>query len=64
MQQLGDDQIRDLVVDRRAEEDDALVEQPAVDVELALAACGLLDHHRDQLHVHALTLVGDGRGSL
>ena len=33
VQQLGDDQVGDLVVDRRAEEDDPLVEQPRVDVE-------------------------------
>ena len=46
MQQLGDDQVRDLIVDRRAEEDDPLVEQTAVDVERALPARGLLDDHR------------------
>ena len=33
VEQLGDDQVRDLVVDRRAEEDDPLVEQARVDVE-------------------------------
>ena len=47
MQQLGDDQVRDLVVDRSAEEHDAFCEQARVDVERALAARGLLDHHRD-----------------
>ena len=50
VQQLGDDEVGDLVVDRRAEEDDALVEQPRVDVVLALAARGALDDHRDQRH--------------
>ena len=35
-------------VDRRAEEDDPLVQQARVDVERALAARRLLDHHRDQ----------------
>jgi hypothetical protein len=50
VQELGDDQVRDLVVDRAAEEDDALVEQPRVDVELALAARRALDDHRDQGH--------------
>ncbi len=54
MQELGDDQVRDLVVDRRAEEDDALGEQARVDVERALAARGLLDDHRDQ-RAHRLT---------
>jgi hypothetical protein len=48
MEELGDDEVRDLIVDRRAEEDDSLVEQTRVDVERALAARGLLDHHRNQ----------------
>ena len=51
VQQLRDDEVRDLVVDRLAEEDDALVEQAAVDVERALAASVLLDDHRDEGHV-------------
>jgi hypothetical protein len=38
VQELGDDEVRDRVVDRRAEEDDPLVEQAREDVELALAA--------------------------
>ena len=50
MQQLSDDEIGDLIVDRSAEEDDALVEQSRVDVELALASRGALDDHRDQWH--------------
>ncbi len=50
MQQLRDDQIGDDVVDRVAKEDDPLVEEPAVDVELALAAGGALDDHRDEWH--------------
>ena len=48
MKQLGDDQVGDLVVHGRAQEDDALVEQPAVDVERPLAARGLLYDHRNQ----------------
>ena len=48
MQQLGDDQVGDLVVDGRAEEDDSLVQQTAVDVERALASRGLLNHHWDK----------------
>ena len=50
VQQLRHHQVRDLIVDRRAQEDDPLVEQPRVDVELALAARGSLDDHRDQRH--------------
>ena len=48
VEQLGDDEVRDLRVDLRAEEDDALVQQARVDVERALATRGLLDHHGDQ----------------
>jgi hypothetical protein len=48
VQELGDDEVRDLVVHGRAEEDDPLVEQTAVDVERALAARRLLDDHGDQ----------------
>src|SRR5207247_5469796 len=47
MEQLGDRQVGDLVVDRGAEEDDPLVEEARVDVEGALAVHGLLDHHRN-----------------
>src|SRR5205085_4620510 len=55
MKQLRHDQVGDLVVHRRAEKDDALVEQPAVDVERALPAGGLLDDHRYQW-AHGLAL--------
>src|SRR4029077_10528092 len=48
---LRNDQIRDLVVDRRAEEDDSLAEQAGVDVEAPLAAGTLLDNHRDHRHL-------------
>jgi hypothetical protein len=48
MEQFGDGQVRDLIVDRRAEEDDPLVEETRVDVEGALTVRGLLDHHRNQ----------------
>src|SRR5690348_15303478 len=48
VQKLRHDQVRDLVVDRGPQEDDALVEQPAVDVECSLSARGLLDNHRYQ----------------
>jgi hypothetical protein len=48
MHQLGDRQVRELVIDRAAEEDDPLIEQARVDVERTLAVRGLLDHHRNQ----------------
>jgi hypothetical protein len=52
MKQLGDHEVGDLVVNRGSQEDDSLVEQPAVDVELALPARGPFDHHRDQRHAY------------
>ena len=48
VQQLGDDQVGDVVVDGRAEEDDAIDEQPRVDVERSLASVGGLDDGWDQ----------------
>ena len=50
VQQLGDDEVRDLVVDRGADEDDALAQQAGVDVERALAARVLLDDDGDERH--------------
>jgi hypothetical protein len=50
VQQLRDHEVGHLVVDRRADEDDALVEQARVDVEGALAARVLLDDHRNHRH--------------
>jgi hypothetical protein len=38
VEELGDDEVGDLVVDRGAEEDDALAEEARVDVERALPA--------------------------
>ena len=52
--QLGTDQAGDLVVDRRLQEDDVLLQQPAVQVVGPLAAAGLLDDVGDEvvLRVH------------
>jgi hypothetical protein len=50
VQQLGDDEVRDLVVDRLADEHDPLAEEPRVDVVRALAAGGLLDDDGDEGH--------------
>src|SRR6058998_1429764 len=58
MDQLSDDQIRNLVVDRRAEENDAFVEEARVDVERTLAARRLLDNHRNQGTHRASSLLG------
>jgi hypothetical protein len=48
--ELGHDQVGDLLVDLATEEDDAVIEQARVDVERALSASGLLDDHRNQCH--------------
>src|SRR5438874_7551034 len=56
VEELRDDQVGDLVVDGCSEEADALVQQARIDVERALAARGLLDHHRDQ-RAHAGSLL-------
>jgi hypothetical protein len=45
MHQLRDDQVGDLLVHLSTEEHHAIVEQPRVDVERALAARGLLYDH-------------------
>src|SRR5690606_41140105 len=47
-QQLGDDQRGHLVLDFAGHEHDPLAQQPAEDVEAALATAGALDHHRYQ----------------
>src|SRR5438876_348120 len=44
---LGDDEVRHIVVDRRAKEDDPLLQHPRVDVAEALSAGGLLDDTGD-----------------
>src|SRR5919198_6002186 len=49
MEELGHDQVRHLVVDGRAEEHDAFLQQARVDVEGPLAAVRLLDDDWDQV---------------
>ena len=51
VEQLGDDQVGEVLGHLLAEEDDPLRQQAAVDVEGALAASGLFDDHRDQWHM-------------
>ena len=45
-QHLRDDHIRDVVVDRRAQKNDVVSQQTAVDVVGAFAPARLLNHHR------------------
>ena len=47
-QHLGDDQVRDVVVDRRAQENNVFLEKARINVESALAARSLFDHHGHQ----------------
>src|SRR6185503_9715675 len=47
-QQLGADQAGHAVVDGPDDEDDPLLQEARIDVIGALAAVGLLDHHRHQ----------------
>ena len=60
VEDLGHDQVGDLVVDLLAEEHDALLEQQRVDVEGAVAAAGLVDDGRDEglVEVHVGLLDG------
>src|SRR2546429_9886933 len=53
---MSDDEVGDLDNNRGPEKDDALVDQPAVDVEGALASRSLLDDHGDKW-AHSLALV-------
>ena len=53
-QELGDDTIRDFVVDTRSEKDDPVLEQPAVDVIRPFFAAALLDDVRHGGHRHGL----------
>ena len=53
-QELCRDQVRDLILDLLAEENDPLAQQTRVDVERALEASVLLHHHRYERHVTLL----------
>src|SRR6185312_8948878 len=48
-QKLRADQACNRVIDRADEKNDALLQQPRIDVVGALAAVGLLDHHRNEV---------------
>src|SRR3954447_20501372 len=56
--ELGHDEVRDVIRHGRAEKDDSLVEQPRVDVERAFTARRLLYDHRDQWAHQDLALFG------
>jgi hypothetical protein len=46
---LGDDQVGDLIIDRSTQEDDAVLQQPRVDVERSLTPVRAFDDHRDEI---------------
>src|SRR5205823_12679375 len=52
VQQLRHHEVPHVVVDRRAEEDDALLQQPGVDVERTLSAARLLDDDGNEVVLH------------
>ena len=58
-QELGDDQVGHLVVDRRADEDDPVLEQAGIDVHRPLAAAGVFENDGDVV-AHSGT-AGTGR---
>ena len=56
-EELSDHEVRDLLVDRPAQEHDAVAEQARVDVEGALGAAVSLDDGRDQRHCSLLRCI-------
>ena len=49
-QHLGDDQVGDGVIDRRAQDDDAVLEQAGIDIHRPLFTTAPFDHDRNQWH--------------
>src|SRR5260370_28436809 len=58
-EKLRRNEVRDLVVDLTAEEDDAILQQPRVNVVGALTAPGLLDHEWNE-DAHGLRILRAG----
>ncbi len=57
-EKLGGDQAGAVILDRTGDEDHPLLEQARIDVVGALAAGGLLDHHRHQrVHIDVAWVV-------
>ncbi len=62
-QELGNHQRGHHVLDRTADEDDALLQEAREDVIGALAAVGLLDHHRNEsIHIDVVRVTHVGAG--
>jgi hypothetical protein len=58
MEQLRHHEVRQVVVDGLADEDDAVVEEPGEDVERAFPPRGLLEDHRDERALYTADLHG------
>src|ERR1700756_5399321 len=52
---LGNDEVGDLIVDRRSKEDDVVAQQTGIDIVGALASVRLLNDHWYQCHALLLT---------
>ena len=50
-QHLGDDQVGDGVIDRRAQNDDAVLEQAGINIHRPFFTTAPFDHDRNQWHV-------------
>src|SRR5215469_7203269 len=57
-EELRDDEVRDVVVDRCSKEDDVVAQQTAVDVVGAFAPARLLEHHRNKSHSSSSLFLG------
>lgn len=62
-EELGDYDIRHEIIDRFAEENDAILEQPRVDIISALAARIFLDDVRYRHCFHSISIAGDRQGA-
>src|SRR5208337_1384243 len=49
-EELGDDQVGHVIVDGRAQKDDAVLEEPGIDIISPLPPAALLHYHGNQLH--------------
>ena len=55
-QELGDDQVRHAIVDRRADKDDPVLQQPGEDIHAPLPAAGVFNDKRDVI-AHEISIL-------
>jgi hypothetical protein len=58
-QELRADDCRHVIVDRPVQEDDPIAEHAGVDVDRTLPVWGLLNDHRNEIHIPALPVTGE-----